>query len=137
MTTQVEQMAPQITPGGAMVIEDNKLPFRASHQPARQSYQASVVETCCDEYASLPTHDFLLTTLYELLAGLQPLQRVAPQRHHRPQSDRMGRSLPPKRCPQSTIPGYCSRSCCSRWEHYYRFVSSKLAVDATWAISRY
>src|SRR2546426_9574584 len=53
VTTQVEEVATQISFTCTVIIEDNQPLPRALHPPASQLYQPTIIETCCKEYLYL------------------------------------------------------------------------------------
>src|SRR5579859_1255617 len=52
MPPQVEQMTTQVSTARTMVIENNQIWFCTLHQPARQSYQPTIIEKCSNNYTS-------------------------------------------------------------------------------------
>src|SRR6266487_1207764 len=57
MTTQIEQVAAQVSPSRAMVIEDNQTLSRSAYPPACQSHKSTIVEAGCNKRQYALTHE--------------------------------------------------------------------------------
>ena len=65
MTTQVEQMAAQVSPGCTMVTEDNQVASRTLYPPADQAYETTIVATCRNTCAHSIVHELYFPSLAE------------------------------------------------------------------------